>query len=609
MTATLGQTYNQGDGFRFDVYYHGHPVEGGFQAFSFDVRNGNKVMASLSEPYYAPTWWPCKESTVDKADSFDIAIEVDTAFYCGSNGKLVATTPNGGNSHTFHYTVRYPMVTYLFSVAISKYTVWNDKWVYNGGLDTMLITNAVYPASYAGSLANYSLTPSMLTYLSQAFGQYPYVNEKYGHSHFEWGGGMEHQTMTSMVGYSSFGWNENVIVHEMGHQWWGDMITCAGWPHIWLNEGWASYAEAWYHQLKDGWPTYFTYMNSMNFTGGGTIYQYDTTNVNTLFGTIVYDKGAWVLHMLRGVLGETKWRQAVDAWYSSPYKFGSATTEQFRDVVEQATGEELDWFFQEWIYGTYRPDYTYMSYTEAAGGGKYNLYVVIRQTHMTSPLVFTMPIDIFVNYTTLPDDTVIVFNNARQQFFKFQLNGAVSSIDLDPAGWILKNKGSAAWELFLVTLPSEVKSGEVGMAYNDTIGYRGGSASGQTLTMPQGSLPPGLGITNKGVITGTPTTEGTYNFMVKVKDNLVNTWTDSANYSITIAPFAGVPGDVNHLDNNVDIADLTLLIENLFITFTPLPVPKLADVDNNCSIDINDLTALISFLFLSGPDLVMGCAE
>ncbi|MFH1686174.1 MAG: M1 family metallopeptidase [bacterium] len=376
VTVTLNPPYNAGEPFECTFYYHGHPTEGGFQGFSFDVRNGTDVViSSLSEPYFARSWWPCKDRMDDKADSFDIAIEVDTLFYVGSNGTLDSTVYNGSNTHTFFYTVRYPLVTYLFSVAISDYTVWYDEWVYNGGQDTMPIVNAVYPDMYSYSLSHLDVTPYALEVGSGLFGEYPFANEKYGHSNFEWGGAMEHQTMTSTAG-SSFGFSEPVIVHEMGHQWWGDMITCESWGHIWLNEGWASYTEALYYEVKDGFQAYKNYMAGMAYSGGGTIYVYDTTSVWNIFhGGLSYDKGAWVCHMLRGVLGDEAFFDGITAYYNSEHQWGSATTEEFRDVFEASSGVELDWFFEDWIYGTYRPNYRYSYYQESSGSSGYDLYL------------------------------------------------------------------------------------------------------------------------------------------------------------------------------------------------------------------------------------------
>ena len=217
VVLTLGQSYDTDEQFTFTIYYNGHPPTGGFQSFSFGSIGGVPVMASLSEPYFARTWWPCKDRMDDKPDSFNIAITVDTSLYVGSNGTLDSVIFDTGRFHTFYYRVRYPMTTYLFSVAISKYTVWYDEWRYNNDLDTMLLVHAVFPNLYKYSLPRYGIVPDILDILSDDFGLYPFTEEKYGHANFQWGGGMEHQTMTSMTG-SSFGFSEPVVIHETAHQ-------------------------------------------------------------------------------------------------------------------------------------------------------------------------------------------------------------------------------------------------------------------------------------------------------------------------------------------------------------------------------------------------------
>ena len=360
VTVTLDRTYDTGEEFEFSFYYHGHPVETQLQAFSFDWYGGRKAISSLSEPYSARTWWPCKDRMGDKADSFKIAIEVDTSFYVASNGTLDSVVEVSANSHTFYYTEHYPMATYLFSVAIHPYVVWTDEWVHSGGQDTMPLIHAVYPDRYDYSLTHYDVTPQVLDVLSDNFGMYPFVEEKYGHANFNWGGAMEHQTMTSMLGAGSFGFSEPVIVHEAGHQWWGDMITCESWHDIWLNEGWASYSEALYYWDIEGWESYISYMYGMAYYGGGTVYCDDTTSVGRIFsGALSYDKGAWVVHMLRGVLGDSLFFEGIDAYYNSEHQHKAATTAKFQEVWETATGVDLDWFFEEWIYGEYFPRYVW----------------------------------------------------------------------------------------------------------------------------------------------------------------------------------------------------------------------------------------------------------
>jgi hypothetical protein len=604
VTVDLDHAHNTGEEFEVTMYYHGHPTEDGFQAFAFDTRVSGKVITSLSEPYFARTWWPCKDRMDDKADSFNIAVQVDSAFYVGSNGTLDSTILST-NTRTYYWRVRYPMATYLFSVSCSKYTVWYDKYVYNGGLDTMPIIHATYPDRYTYALPRWGITPNALALLSQTFGPYPFLNEKYGHSSFEWGGGMEHQTMTSMTG-TDFGFSEPVVVHEMTHQWFGDMITCNSWGHIWLNEGFASYGEAVYYLNRDGWSTYHTYMQSQDYTPGGTIYVSDTSSVGNIFNNIVYDKASWVVHMLRGVLGEVKFAQAMNAYVNSQYKHGSATTEQFRDVVEAATGEELDWFFQQWIYGTYRPSYQFSWYGEPAAGGGSNLYLHIAQLQTTSPQVFKMPADIAISYLDGTKDTMVVMVDERTEMIKLHVPKQVTLAQFDQNRWILRYLTDQPWNMYIITLSSELHEGQQFHPYRDTIEQRG-SQGPLDITFISGTLPPGLSIDGTGIITGIPTDTGTFNYTIKYRDTWGGT-SDQVAMSMHITPGQLFPGDVNLSFAQCDLSDLSLLIAKLIIPGQTIPLGKTADVNNDCIIDLSDLSTMILFITGGGITMQVGCA-
>ncbi len=607
VTVMLDGTYNLDDQFEFDFFYHGHPTEGGFQAFSFSTWNWTyPSISSLSEPYFARTWWPCKDRMDDKADTYDIAIEVDTSLYVASNGTLDSTVTAGGNSHTFHYSVSYPMVTYLFSVAISPFTVWEDEWVYNGGADTMPIVNAVFPDRYAYSLGKYDITPEVLTVLSDNFGQYPFVAEKYGHANFTWGGGMEHQTMTSMTG-SDFGFSQWIIVHEAGHQWFGDAITCESWGHIWLNEGWASYSEALWAYHTGGWPSYHSYMAGMNNNDPGTIYVSDTiSSIWNIFSSKVYDKGAWVCHMLRGVLGDDLFFDGINAYMNSEFYHAAATTEDFRDVFEAATDVELDWFFEDWIYGTYRPNYRHTYYQEPAGDGTWDVYVRIRQIQTTQPQVFDMPIDIYFEPVAGTGDTVTLTADDRVDVFKVNLPYEITGIDLDPSDWILKFETRESWTLHFVTPHDGLDSAVQYAPYVDTVEARGGTGS-YTFSVATGPMPSGWVLSPAGVISGTTTDTGWFNFTLRVDDN-GSIRNDTFDYSLYIAPGEGVPGDANS-DGSLDPVDLAVVVDYLFAGGAEPPVLNLVDVNADCSFDPIDLAYFTDFFFAGGAAPQLGCVN
>jgi aminopeptidase N len=605
VTVTLDRLYSEGEQFVFTIGYHGHPTQGGFQGFSFGTHNGFKTISSLSQPFLARTWWPCKDRMDDKADSFKIAIEVDTSFYVGSNGSLDSTASASANSKVFYYTEHYPMANYLFSVAIAPYTVWHQYYKYNNGNDSMLITHAVYPDQYEYSLPLWGITPNAIRLLAQTFGQYPYLTEKYGHANFNWGGGMEHQTMTSMT-WSEFGFSEPVVVHELAHQWVGDMITCESWHDIWLNEGFASYAEALYYLNRDGWSAYFNYMRTMDYTPGGTVYCYDTSSTASIFSNRVYDKGAWVFHMLRGVIGETKFQQVVDT-YMSTYRFKWLTSTDFRDMVESVTGEDLDWFFDEWVFnGEYRPRYNWSTYSEPSSGGGYTSWIHVAQAQTTNPLVFKMPVDFVVSYSSAPADTFTLMVDARTELFKINTPNNPSQVALDPNGWVLKFQTKLTWKFHIVATNDDFSEGVLYHSYRDTVEQRGGTAP-FACSILSGSFPPGLTIDSSGIISGFPTDTGTFQVELKMKRIATND-SDQVTFSIHIAPSPSelIPGDVNLSWGTPDIEDLSLLVAYL-LNESQIPLQRVADVYPDCMVDITDLSYMVAYLTGDSVQLLIGC--
>lgn len=615
VTVTLDRAYDPGELFEFDVFYNGRPTSSGFQGFSFGTYGGRPMISTLSEPYGAKTWWPCKDRMDDKPDSVFIHIQVDSSLYAASNGTLDSIV-SVDSTETYNYSVRYPISTYLVSMAIHPYSLYEQEYVSLDLQDTMPMIHHAYPAWQDTSIAKWGQSPAIMHVLASNYGEYPFINEKYGHANFNWGGGMEHQTCTSMGG-SSFGFHIPVVVHEMAHQWWGDMITCESWQDIWLNEGWASYTEALYELETSGWPAYFSYMDTMVYYGNGSIYvpAGDTLNVGRVFSpSLSYDKAAWVVHMLRGVLGETLWQQGIDGYYNSEHKFGAATTEDFIQVWEASTGVELRAFIEDWIYGQYYPKYQFARYTEPSDSGGYDSYVVVRQTQSTFPRTFHMPVDLVFTYVGGLTDTQAANVDRRSKVFKYNHPFTVTNLQLDPAGWILKEALEVPWTMQITTTQADISDGLQFHHYEDTIETRGGGPNFLP-SIISGSIPPGLSLDAFGRIYGSPTDAGTFDFTYKFRD-VSNGWSDSADYSIYIAPISecceGRTGDVDmsHDDpSEVSSEDLGELVNYLFSppgTFM-MSCPAEGDVDASggpSPIDSSDLGSLVNYLF-SAPGTVI----
>ena len=428
LAATLDRPYVQGETFRVEVDYAGDPA-GSY--FGWNSYGGQPLIWTLSEPYGARHWWPCKDLNTDKADSVALAVTVPDPLIVASNGLLEAQTSPAAGLTTYHWFTRYPIATYLVSLAIHPYTVVSDTYNTLAG-GTMPVDNYLIPAWAATGEAGYAVVVDQLEAFAAAFGEYPFVDEKYGHAHFPWGGGMEHQTCSSMT-YSYY--EPWFLAHELGHQWFGDMITCADFHHIWLNEGFATWSEAYWREVSEGPQGYRDEMNAARFFGAGTIYVPDTGDINRIFDhDLTYNKASWVVHMLRGVLGDADFFAGLQQ-YRAEYGFDAADTEQFRAVMEQVSGRDLGAFFQQWIHGEYYPAYAF-SWDGVPTAGGTRVTVRIEQTQ-TNTGVFTMPLRIrLVN--TLNEQTIVTVENDRQvQWFTFEVPGDVVVADLDPDGWVL----------------------------------------------------------------------------------------------------------------------------------------------------------------------------
>jgi aminopeptidase N len=440
----LKSTYNSGDKISIVVFYHGIPGSSGFGSFTFGTTpvNNEPTIYTLSEPYGAKDWWPCKDTPADKADSADVWITVSNELVGASNGTLISITDNGNGTHTYKWKVHYPIAQYLLSLAIANYYQYENYYKYSAS-DSMPINNYVYPESWNSTTKSYlDLTPQMIKVFAEHFGEYPFLKEKYGHAEFGWGGGMEHQTLTSLGGYSP-----SLISHELAHMWYGDAITCKDWHHIWLNEGFATYGQGVWIESQQGKNGYNNFINSEMSSAKyaiGTIWVQDISSVGQIFdGSRSYAKGGVVLHMLRGIVGDSVFYDILRAYSANPtVAYGVATTEDFQTIAQNVSDMDLNYFFQEWIYGENYPQYSIVWSKNKLEEGLWNLSLRInQQTNTSNPTFFTMPVQIKVNFIT-GDTLMTIFNNTQSQNFSISLKGDPISITFDPNNWILKNVNS-----------------------------------------------------------------------------------------------------------------------------------------------------------------------
>ncbi len=437
LNINLPRSYNYGEQFSLVIYYQGIPGSSGFGSFEFGSHNNQPAIWSLSEPYGASDWFPCKDTPADKADSSDVWVTCSNSLIAASNGTLQAVVDNGNGTHTFKWKNIYPIAQYLISIAISDYTVYTTYYHYAPS-DSMPVVFYVYPEDFNNTKPYLDKVANMIAVFSNFYGPYPFLKEKYGEAEFGWSGGMEHQTITSLGGF-----DDDLEAHELAHQWYGDKITCADWQDIWLNEGFASFSEAVYFGATSGTDAYNLMMTSfMNNAKNavGSVYVQNISNVNSIFDyNRSYAKGAVVLHMLKGIMGDSLFFQLMKTYASDPkVAYGAATTADFEADAEKVYGSSLSYFFNEWIYGENYPHYSVSWNNNFIGNNIYSVNLNLSQTTNTDPAFFTMPIQIQVK-TSAGDTIVTIFNNRQNQLISFNVIGTPQYINFDPNNLILKD--------------------------------------------------------------------------------------------------------------------------------------------------------------------------
>jgi aminopeptidase N len=435
-TLSTGQTAT------VDVWYHGQPetASGGF-GFG-ETPMSAPIIWTLSEPEMARAWWPCKDQPADKATA-EISVRVPTGLSAVSNGSLLEVVDEGDGSHTWVWKETYPIATYLVSLAISEYDMFQHWYVPSSG-DSMPVLYYVYPEHRSRAEQDFRDTVPMIEFYASVFGEYPFLEEKYGMAEFPWGGAMEHQTITSYGAPLITGTNlyDRIVAHELAHQWWGDSVTLETWDDIWLNEGFAVYSEALWEEHTGGEDAYREYMEAIDRPGGfaGTLYAPSADPDSAFlypYVYTVYDKGGWVLHMLRHVLGDSVFFETLSDYASNvDHAYKTANTAQFQALTESHFGESLDWFFQEWVYGQGRPDYEYEWSTEP-DGAQHTLSLHVQQVQMDAG-PFRMPLDVTAEFAS-GETTLVVVDSLESQDFVLTLDERPVAVYLDRDGWVLKH--------------------------------------------------------------------------------------------------------------------------------------------------------------------------
>ncbi len=450
IVITLAQVQNQGVLDSLTISYSGNPENSGYGSFEQTTHNGAPVIWTLSEPYGAKGWWPCKQDLNDKIDSIDVYLTTprynasNEEYVSLSNGIEISQNYNGTNKTT-RYKHKYPIPAYLIAIASTNYEVYSHQVPNNG--NPFEIVNYVYPEDLAYAQANTDITVDIMEFFSETFEEYPYAEEKYGHAQFGWNGGMEHTTVSFMGGFS-----RGLIAHELAHQWFGDKVTCGSWKDIWLNEGFATYLSGLVIENLDGNVSFRNWkeqrINSITSSPSGAVYlsDQDTTSVGRIFSSrLSYSKGAMVLHMLRKKIGDTDFYQGMKDYLSDPnLAYNYAKTPDYKAKMEGASGTDLTEFFNDWIYNQGYPSYT----IELSQISTNQVMIQVNQSQSDGSVsYFEAPVPVRIVGTGGETLDLQLYNTSNGETFIETVNFEVADLLFDPEFDIISKNNSVVLDV------------------------------------------------------------------------------------------------------------------------------------------------------------------
>ena len=443
ITISLNAALNMGELFEIAVDFAGSPVPTGYGSFEWDTHDGVDLLATLSEPEGARDWWPCKDVPDDKFTA-DVRYRVPVEFSAPGPGLLQSVTDHGDGTHTWHWHESYPINSYLIAMTVTNYAHYTDWFTSPRGY-TLPIENYVFPENYDNSVEDLSLTPLALAIMDSIFGEYPFKNEKYGHAVFQFGGAMEHQTCTSMGSSLLDGdhSHDRIVVHELAHQWFGNAVTLRDWENIWLNEGFARYCDClWieYTEGPGGLGSLMTQLTADEHFDGPV---YNNPGGMGGFSQTAYNKGAWVLHMLRYLLGDELFFGALNHYYSL-HIYDNAHTVDLQADLEAHTGLDLATFFDQWVYGENRPVYEWGWQVDGAPGDR-RVYIELHQVQTNAGLFETLVPMVLITSGGRHD--LRLTNDQWRQHYTVELGADEPMMMLfDPEEWLLENNSEVPFD-------------------------------------------------------------------------------------------------------------------------------------------------------------------
>ncbi len=567
ITITLSDSYDIGETVNIKIEYGGKPAlapgENLDKGLRFDyLNNGAPAIASYSTPYLSHYWFPCKDGTADKADKVFVDITVPENYkghemYAVSNGVLKEEIPDNGKK-TFKWEHHYPIAPFYIMIAVSDYELIEEEYSYKG--NNFPMTYYVFPESKEQISQAVTELPDVFNFFIDYIGDYPFADEAFGITQIAPRWSIETQTniLFGLMGYTWLG----DIIHEISHSWFGNSITNETWNHIWLNEGFATYAVALYYNITNSHQAYYNYIKDLNrrFNTSQTLYLEDDSDYNNIFVAYYYEKGAWFLHMLRGILGDDVFLDCISSYaQSEEFRYKTANTEEFKSLCEDISGKDLDNFFDQWVYDVAYPIYSYeLNINEDSDATELTLFQLQNEL-LGAREIFEMDMEIEFHFDDGTSKIEKIFNDSQAQIFSFDFEKNVTKVDIDPKEWIIREIKSREKNIISFDIEGQISS-DINEEENSIL-----------VVMPYGtdlsSLTPIIEISDKAEISPESNSEidfsqGEVSYTVTAEDASIKTYTvnieTALNSEKQILNFT-IDGQVG--GTIIDNEEFTLLVE------------------------------------------------
>ncbi len=435
MYVALPGPHNPGEELDLYIHYSGTPEITNLITPTGIFYSSSTMIYTMNDPFGARNWMPCWDEPWDKA-TVQLKLVVPTDFEVVANGDHLGTI-NMGAYRMWVYDMTEPITTYLISFCASDYETFEQT------AGSVAIKHYVYPQHLAAAQYDFGRVPEAIEAYAGYFGPYPFSTYGYAEAPmFGGGGAMEHQTIVTfgnllITGNRAY---EDIVVHELGHMWFGDAVSYIDWPEMWLSEGFATYSEALWHQHLDSLAGYHQYMLSIQSTYYGWENPSNPLPIydppwNIIWSPLTYEKAASVLHMLRYHVGYVDFFDILHT-YVSTYQYGNASTTDLMNVVEGVTGDDYGWFFNQWIYQAGYPNFDYFATWEPQGDDEL-ITLMVAQTQNDIMPRFRTDADLYV---FSGGDTTIVRVAIQPEYaqdIEVVVTATPDSVQLDPLNWIL----------------------------------------------------------------------------------------------------------------------------------------------------------------------------